>query len=272
MICHLADCEIAFGYRWRQVAAQPGHVIQTFDQDLWATQYDTLDSKQAIESFCALRQWNCTWVASLPRDAFLKPATHPERGELTLRRCLKRAPGMTCIISRSSTGSWQRAADNPERNLASCASGRPGSAGRTRLDVDEHGRHHYGRTVGPGGHRSDRRRWQCLLLPGHFRHRLAFRAGHSGIAIARGGESQRYASFARARRLRGVLDCRAFDDSVPISAADFRFVRNQCRGKRVGQAVSPGAELEHAAIVALRRVSALPARYRPRAARHVRAH
>jgi uncharacterized damage-inducible protein DinB len=93
IICHLADCEIAFGYRWRQVAAQPGHVIQTFDQDLWAAPYDALAASEALECFCALRQWNCAWVASLPRDAFVKPATHPERGELTLTTLLETTAG-----------------------------------------------------------------------------------------------------------------------------------------------------------------------------------
>ena len=47
IICHLADCEIAFGYRWRQVAAQPRHAIQPFDQDLWAAQYDSLSANAA---------------------------------------------------------------------------------------------------------------------------------------------------------------------------------------------------------------------------------
>ena len=93
IICHLADCEIAFGYRWRQVAAQPHHTIQTFDQDLWAAQYDSLPSKEALESFCVLRQWNCAWLASLPPAALSKPATHPERGELTLKTLLETTAG-----------------------------------------------------------------------------------------------------------------------------------------------------------------------------------
>jgi hypothetical protein len=93
IICHLADCEIAFGYRWRQVAAQPHHVMQTFDQDLWAAQYDSLPANEALESFCALRQWNCVWVESLQRDAFTKRATHPERGELTLTKLLETSAG-----------------------------------------------------------------------------------------------------------------------------------------------------------------------------------
>ena len=93
IICHLADCEIGFGYRWRQVAAQPHHAIQTFDQDLWAAQYDSLSAKEALEAFCALRQWNNAWLSKLPGDAFEKLATHPERGELALLQLLEITAG-----------------------------------------------------------------------------------------------------------------------------------------------------------------------------------
>src|SRR5450755_49538 len=47
VLCHLADCELTFGYRWRQAAAQPHHVIQPFDQDAWAVNYAGLDGNAA---------------------------------------------------------------------------------------------------------------------------------------------------------------------------------------------------------------------------------
>ncbi|HEY6991523.1 MAG TPA: DinB family protein [Bryobacteraceae bacterium] len=93
IICHLADCEIAFGYRWRQVAVQPKHAIQTFDQDLWAAQYDSLSANEALDAFCGLRQWSNMWLSKLPRDTFAKPATHPERGEMTLLKLLELTAG-----------------------------------------------------------------------------------------------------------------------------------------------------------------------------------
>ncbi len=37
IFCHLADCEIAFAFRFRQALAEPHHVIQPFDQDAWAS-------------------------------------------------------------------------------------------------------------------------------------------------------------------------------------------------------------------------------------------
>jgi hypothetical protein len=93
IVCHLADCEIAFGYRWRQAAAQPHHLIQTFDQDLWAAGYESLGAEEALASFLALRRWSLAWLSTLPAAAFSKAVTHPERGELTLRDLLALAAG-----------------------------------------------------------------------------------------------------------------------------------------------------------------------------------
>jgi hypothetical protein len=44
IVCHLADCEIVFAFRLRQALTQEYHVIQPFDQDLWATLYDACDA------------------------------------------------------------------------------------------------------------------------------------------------------------------------------------------------------------------------------------
>src|SRR6266699_1393041 len=33
---HLADCELAFGFRYRQALAEDNHLVQPFDQDGWA--------------------------------------------------------------------------------------------------------------------------------------------------------------------------------------------------------------------------------------------
>ncbi len=93
VVCHLADCELTFGYRWRQVAAQAHHIIQTFDQDAWSTNYAGLDAKLALASFLANRAWNVNWLRSLGPEALAKPVSHPERGELTLRGLLQTTAG-----------------------------------------------------------------------------------------------------------------------------------------------------------------------------------
>jgi hypothetical protein len=93
IVCHLADCELTFGYRWRQVVSEPHHLIQPFNQEIWAANYSSQDSKLALDSFCAARRWSAAWLRTLPEEAFSKLATHPERGELTLFKMLQITAG-----------------------------------------------------------------------------------------------------------------------------------------------------------------------------------
>ena len=58
IVCHLADCEVAFGFRLRQTLAEPGHTIQPFDQDKWAPPYVGIAAADALAAFSALRKWN----------------------------------------------------------------------------------------------------------------------------------------------------------------------------------------------------------------------
>jgi hypothetical protein len=83
IICHLADCEIAFGFRLRQTLAEPNHVIQPFDQELWAKRYSTLDGGTALSSFVASRRWNHGLLRALSPNDFSIPAIHPERGPMS---------------------------------------------------------------------------------------------------------------------------------------------------------------------------------------------
>ena len=93
VLCHLADCELTFGYRWRQTAAQEHHIIQPFDQDAWGTPYAELDAKLALASFRANRAWNLSWLKLLTPAQLEKGVTHPERGDLTLYTLMKIAAG-----------------------------------------------------------------------------------------------------------------------------------------------------------------------------------
>jgi len=83
ILCHLADCEIAFGFRLRQTLAEDHHTIQPYDQEKWAAAYGTLDANEALATFAVLRRWNLLLIESaLPTEAN-KPVTHPERGSMT---------------------------------------------------------------------------------------------------------------------------------------------------------------------------------------------
>jgi hypothetical protein len=93
ILCHLADCEIAFSYRWRQTLAMAHHVIQPFDQDLWAPRYSTTSGQEALETFLALRQWNVTLLERVKPEDWERTVTHPERGDLTLRTLVEMTAG-----------------------------------------------------------------------------------------------------------------------------------------------------------------------------------
>lgn len=83
IVCHLADCEIAFAFRLRQTLSEASHVIQPFDQSNWAKNYAAYDTRAALTTLCALRKWNLALIGSLSPDQHVKPVTHPERGPMT---------------------------------------------------------------------------------------------------------------------------------------------------------------------------------------------
>jgi hypothetical protein len=93
ILCHLADCEIVFAFRLRQTLAEPHHVIQPFDQDLWARNYAAYDAPAALAVFTAVRDFNARLIASLPPEAFSKPVSHPERGAMTFQTVVETMGG-----------------------------------------------------------------------------------------------------------------------------------------------------------------------------------
>jgi hypothetical protein len=93
ILCHLADCEIAFAFRLRQALAEEHHVIQPFDQDRWARAYDAFDATGALDVFSILRRWNVTLVRPLTADVLARKLVHPERGEMTVQTVLETMAG-----------------------------------------------------------------------------------------------------------------------------------------------------------------------------------
>ena len=80
VLAHLADCEIAFGFRVRQILSEPEIGIQLFDQDHWARHYASMDGLAAARTFQAVRAWNLSLFRLLSPDDLDKTALHPERG------------------------------------------------------------------------------------------------------------------------------------------------------------------------------------------------
>lgn len=55
---HLFDVEVAFGFRFRRIAAEPGASLVPFDQDRWADgiAYRNQDLRAALDAFAELRK------------------------------------------------------------------------------------------------------------------------------------------------------------------------------------------------------------------------
>lgn len=83
IMAHLADCEMAFGFRLRQGAAGVP-MIQPFDQDDWAHNYDAYDFATAVKTYRATRAWNLAFIRSLTEEQKTRVVTHPERGTMTV--------------------------------------------------------------------------------------------------------------------------------------------------------------------------------------------
>lgn len=93
IVCHLADCELVFGFRLRQTLAEDGPTIQPFDQDKWAAQYTGIPAHRALEAFSALRGWNLRLIQSALPEAANRTMTHPERGAMTFQTVLETIAG-----------------------------------------------------------------------------------------------------------------------------------------------------------------------------------
>lgn len=93
ILCHLADCESVFAVRLRQTLAETHHVIQPFDQDLWAKRHDGVAARAALAAFTAMREWNVAFVRAASEADFAKAVTHPERGEMTFRTLVETIAG-----------------------------------------------------------------------------------------------------------------------------------------------------------------------------------
>jgi uncharacterized damage-inducible protein DinB len=83
VMAHLADCEIAFGFRLRQAAAGVD-VIQPFDQDDWARNYGAYSFSAALTTYRAVRAWNLAFIRSLTDEQKAQVVNHPERGTMTV--------------------------------------------------------------------------------------------------------------------------------------------------------------------------------------------
>jgi len=93
IVAHLADTELVFAHRFRQVIAEQNPTIIAFDQDAWARNldYTRRRPKTSLESFRRLRAESHELLKDLPESAFERTGNHTERGVITLRNMVETA-------------------------------------------------------------------------------------------------------------------------------------------------------------------------------------
>ncbi|HKD91296.1 MAG TPA: DinB family protein [Terriglobales bacterium] len=87
ILAHLADVELIYGFRLRQIIAQPGSTITPIDQDAWANALDYRSAcvSEILEPYRCVRRANVALLHRLTTTDLGKAAFHPERdGDFTL--------------------------------------------------------------------------------------------------------------------------------------------------------------------------------------------
>ena len=81
VLAHLADVELAWGFRLRQTLTSPSHVMDGFDQGAWATRlhYRELDAHESLALFGAQRRRNVGIWRSLTDADWAREARHSQR-------------------------------------------------------------------------------------------------------------------------------------------------------------------------------------------------
>jgi hypothetical protein len=93
---HLADVEIIFGYRLRQMLADAKPVIAPLDQDAWARNLNYLNSppSELVAFYGLARHHNLRLLRSLRTSDLSKSAFHPEtQREMTVADLVERMSG-----------------------------------------------------------------------------------------------------------------------------------------------------------------------------------
>jgi DinB family protein len=96
ILAHLADIEIVYGYRLRQMLADEKPVIAPMDQDAWAKNLGYLDASppELVALYGLNRHHNLRLLRRLKADDLEKSAFHPEyKKDVTVGRLVEQMAG-----------------------------------------------------------------------------------------------------------------------------------------------------------------------------------
>lgn len=84
ILTHLAQSELALGYRARMAITSPGYAAQSFDQDQWLAHESTTSGHDALDAFLGLAAMNASFFEALSPASRATTLSHPEYGSLTV--------------------------------------------------------------------------------------------------------------------------------------------------------------------------------------------
>lgn len=86
VVQHLGQTEVALGFRYRKVLAEPSPALPAMDQDLWVTHLfpDEVSLEEALKDFAALRAINMRLLRRVQGDQWERHGIHSQRGKETL--------------------------------------------------------------------------------------------------------------------------------------------------------------------------------------------
>jgi uncharacterized damage-inducible protein DinB len=95
ILAHLADAELAIGWRMRLILGANGTPVAAFDQDVWAEtfKYNRRDPKTSLETFRVLRENNLRLLKSVPKSLWQNYGMHQERGQETVDHIVRMIAG-----------------------------------------------------------------------------------------------------------------------------------------------------------------------------------
>ena len=95
IIAHLADAEIAIGWRLRLSLGSPGAPVQAFDQDSWvaALHYEKRDLRKDLNQHRVLREANLELLKTLTPEQWKQFGIHSERGQESIEHIVRMTAG-----------------------------------------------------------------------------------------------------------------------------------------------------------------------------------
>ncbi len=95
VVAHLADSEMAYGFRLRMIVAHDRPNLQGYDQDRWAQRlrYNDADLEAELERFAVQRQASLRFYRALKEEEWARVGLHSERGEESVRHIFRLLAG-----------------------------------------------------------------------------------------------------------------------------------------------------------------------------------